>query len=608
MKTIEQIKSDLQVFGFNDYLRHLKTVEQACPNGKPLRVAILRSYTVETIEPILKLRLLLEGFRPTFLIGGYNQYVQEILDGESPLHRFRPDLIVMMLRIEDIMPDLIEEFGARPASSWEERVQAKVREIGSLAERIEQAFPAQLIVQNMSFLQNADFGINDAQRADGQSYWVQRLNHGLAAEFARRKGAFLWDFDRFVRAKGYENLYDPKMWYVSRNPFKQRAYPALVDDLIRYIRSALGLIKKCIVLDLDNTVWGGIVGEDGIAGIALGHTYPGNCYREFQKELLKLYHRGILLAINSKNNERDAFEVIDTHPDMVLRRKHFAAYRINWQDKVTNLKALAKDLNIGIDSMVFIDDNPRECDLVRYACPQCEVICLTEKPYLLPRLLDSVPGLECITITEEDTRRGEMYQAQLARTQFESTFQNLQEFLSGLQLEVLVEGARAFSIPRIAQLTQRTNQMNLTTRRYTETQIAALSRDPSARVFSVSAKDKFGDHGIVGVMILKLDGEDCLIDTFLLSCRVVGLKVEQYMAAFAAAVARQAKVKNVVGEYIPTSKNEMAADMYTNLGFKQANGSLFKLDLERQQIDSPHHITPPADSFLSDALSQRPSV
>ena len=500
MRTLDQIRMELSGFGFNDYLRSLPIVQEASLQAKPLRVAILRSYTVEPIEPVLKLRFLLEGFRPSIWIGNYNQYVQEILDNESPFHRFHPDLVLMMLRIEEVMPDFVDDFSVPPAAGWEERIRSKVRQLGTLAECIEKTSSAQVIVQNMTLPHDGYFGICDPQRPDGQGYLLQKFNQGLAAEFGNRKGVFLWDFDRFVRIKGYENIYDPKMWYVSRNPFKQSAYPMIVDDLVRYVRSALGRIKKCVVLDLDNTLWGGIVGEDGIEGIQLGHSYPGNCYRDFQRELLKLYHRGILLAINSKNNEGDAFDIIDNHPDMILRRKHFAALRINWQDKVTNLRAIAKDLNIGVDSMLFIDDNPRECEWVRQQCPDCDVYCLPDKPYLIPRFLDSVPGLECITITEEDRQRGEMYQAQRARTQAEATFQNLEEFWQSLDLEIRIEPARPFSVPRIAQLTQRTNQMNLTTRRYTEAQVEAPSKDPKWSVVAVSARDRFGDHGIVGVI------------------------------------------------------------------------------------------------------------
>jgi FkbH-like protein len=454
------------------------------------------------------------------------------------------------------------------------------------------------VVQGMTLAHGGYFGINDPQRPEGQGYLVQRFNQGLAAEFAKRKGVVLWDFDRLVRAKGYENLYDPKMWYVSRNPYRQSAYPAIADDLTRYVRSALGRIRKCVVVDLDNTLWGGIVGEDGIEGIGLGRDYPGNCYRDFQKELLKLYHRGILLAINSKNNEADALEVLDKHPDMVLRRRHFAAYRINWQDKASNLKALAKELNIGIDSMVFVDDNPRECELVRRQCPECLVFCLPEKPYLIPRFLDSVPGLECVSLTEEDTRRGEMYQAQLVRGHAAARFGNLEDFWKDLELEVRIEPAQRFSIPRIAQLTQRTNQMNLTTRRYTEPQVEALAGDPSWRVVSVAAKDRFGDHGIVGAMFIRFDGDRCHIDSFLMSCRVLGLNMEQYMIAHAAQIARQANSKTLVGEFIPTAKNKVAADMYSRLGFKKVGDTLFCADLEEPVVHPPGHIRPALDSSL----------
>lgn len=599
MKTLEQIRSEVPGFGFTDYLRHLVSVEQACKGGKPLRIALLRSYTAEPIEPVLKLRLLLEGFQPSFWIGGYNQYVQEILDKDGPLHRFRPDLILMMIRLEEVMPDFVEEFSARPSSEWEERVATKVRDIGALVQHVEKAHAAQVVVQNMTLPLGGYFGINDPQRPDGQSYLVHKFNQGLATEFAKRKGAFLWDFDRLVKVKGYDNLYDAKTWYVSRNPFKQSAYPQIADDLIRYVRSALGRIKKCVVVDLDNTLWGGVVGEDGIEGIALGRDYPGNCYRDLQRELLKLYHRGILLAINSKNNEADALEVLDKHPDMLLRRKHFAAYRINWQDKASNLRAIAKELNIGIDSMVFIDDNPRECEQVRQQCPECHIVCLPEKPYLISRLLESIPGLECISLTEEDTRRGEMYQAQLVRGRAAAGFESLEDFWKDLELEVKVEAAQPFSIPRLAQLTQRTNQMNLTTRRYTEAEVEALARDPNWRVVSVAAKDRFGDHGIIGAMFIKFGGGKCLIDTFLMSCRVLGLNIEQYMIAYAAAIARQANAAQLLGEYIPTAKNSVAADMYVRLGFKKMGETLFCADLTGAILETPKHIRPPVESVLA---------
>ena len=592
MKTLDEIRREIPGFAYSDYLRHLSAAEKAGSNGRPLRVALLRSYTVEPIEPILKVHLLLEGFAPSIWIGGYNQYRQEILDADSPLYEMRPDVVLIMIRLEEIMPDFVDAYPSVPRADWEDRVAVKVQELGDLIERVERGLSAKVLVQNMALPDGGYFGINDIQKTDGQTYLIHRFNQSLAAEVSRRRGVFLWDFERLVSSIGFDNLYDPKMWYVARNPFRQSAYPSIVQDLMRYIRSALGQIKKCVVVDLDNTLWGGIVGEDGIEGLQLGHDYPGNCYRDFQKELLKLYHRGILLAINSKNNEADALEVIDNHPDMVLRRHHFAAFRINWQDKVSNLKAIAKDLNIGIDSMVFLDDNPRECELVRQQCPEVQVFCLPAKPYLIPRSLHSVSGLECIKLTEEDTQRSAMYQAQLARGQAASRYQDLQDFWRSLEIEVAIEPARPLTIPRIAQLTQRTNQMNLTTRRYTEAEVESFQRDPNGRVYSIAARDKFGDHGIIGAMFVRLDGNACHIDNFLMSCRVLGLNLEQYVVAYAAKIAKQANVSTLVGEFIPTAKNKVAADMYPKLGFKKVNEQCFSLDLKESSVRAPEHIRP----------------
>jgi FkbH-like protein len=227
------------------------------------------------------------------------------------------------------------------------------------------------------------------------------------------------------------------------------------------------------------------------------------------------------------------------------------------------------------------------------------VVCLPDKPYLIPRFLDSVPGLDCISLTEEDTQRGEMYQAQMARGQSAATFQSLEDYWKNLELEVKIEPARSFSIPRIAQLTQRTNQMNVTTRRYTEAEVEALGRDPSWRIVSVAARDRFGDHGIIGVMFIKVNDDHCHIDTFLMSCRVLGLGMEQYMIGFAAAVAKRAKVRKLVGEFIPTSKNKVAADMYPKLGFRKLNDTLFGMDLEQPTFEIPKHIRPPVESFLT---------
>jgi FkbH-like protein len=589
MDSLDQLRGALAGLGFNDYLRHLPWAEERIEGATPLNVAVLRSYTVEPLEPILTLRLLLDGYRPRFWFGGYNQHVQEILGVDGPLQRHRPGLVLLLLRIEDVLPDVMDGFAARPAIEWEPRVRTAAGELAALAGRAAEDLAAQVIVQNATLVQPY-FGIFDAQRHDGQQHLVQVFNRTLAGEASRLRGVYIWDFDGFVRMQGMEALHDPKMWYVSRNPFKQSAYPVIGSDLHRYIHSALGRVKKCVVVDLDNTLWGGIAGEDGFEGIKLGQSYPGNCYRDFQKELLKLYHRGILLAINSKNNEDEALRIIDEHPEMVLRREHFAAVRINWNDKASNLRDLVDELNIGMESIVFVDDNPAECELVRRECPECDVVLLPDKPYLIPAVARCLPGVENIRLTDEDRQKGEMYRAQAARREHEERHSNIDEFLRSLEIEVEIEEATPYSIPRIAQLTQKTNQWNMTTRRYTDAQIQAMANDATNAVLSVASRDRFGNDGIVGVCILQFRGEECVIDTFLLSCRVIGRGIEQLMMARAAELARAKGARRLAGEFLPTKKNKPAEGFYERAGLVTSGDSWYGASLGDVSFPFPTHI------------------
>lgn len=579
---IAAVCREVDGYRYADYLRSLPTVESALADPKPLRVAILRSYTLEPIEPVLKLRLMLDGFAPDVWIGGYNQYHVEALDPGSRLHAFEPDLVLVMVRLEEVLPDFVDDFASRSLEAWADEVDRASDELVGIVRRVAQETGASVVVQNVSAASEPYFGVFDAQRRDGQRQLIHRFNRSLAGA-TESPGVFIWDFDAFVGAYGAEQLFDAKTWYVSRNPFKQSAYPRLVADLMRYVRSALGRLKKCVVLDLDNTLWGGVVGEDGFEGIALGDSYPGSCYKAFQKRLLRLYHRGILLAINSKNNEADALRVIDEHPDMLLRRKHFAAMRINWQDKASNMLELAAELNIGVDSFVFLDDNPAECAWVEEQVPGCDVVQIPAQPYLVPAIVDALPAIENIRLTDEDRKKGEMYQAQAARRAFEQGFaeSSLEDFLRKLEMQVSIDPADPFSIPRIAQLTQKTNQFNVTTRRYTEAQIQAFVSDPSKDVYSVAAKDRFGDHGIIGVLILEHAAGGTRIDTFLLSCRVIGRGIEGITLDFADERARERGSERLIGEFIPTAKNAPAATLYEGAAFTRIDDTRWERPLDR---------------------------
>jgi FkbH-like protein len=353
----------------------------------------------------------------------------------------------------------------------------------------------------------------------------------------------------------------------------------LAREYLRYLRAARGLNRKCIVLDLDNTLWGGVIGEDGLGGIQLGAEAPGNAFVAFQSELEKLWRRGILLAIASKNNPDDARAALEQHPDMLLRPSHFAAQRINWSSKAANIRELARELNIGLDSLVFLDDNPVERAQVRAELPQVLVPELPTDPADYRTCLLELGVFDTLALTAEDRQRNQQYADQRARREAESAL-SVDDYLADLDLVVEIELANPLNLARIAQLTNKTNQFNLTTRRYTEAEISdRLAR--GWRVFGARVRDRFGDNGLTGLIMLT---PDWTIDTLLLSCRVMGRGVETALLAMASDEALRAGVSRLRGWFHPTDKNAPARDVYRDHGFAIADHGpdesvLWELDL-----------------------------
>jgi FkbH-like protein len=368
---------------------------------------------------------------------------------------------------------------------------------------------------------------------------------------------------------------------------------------MRFLAPLAGKTVKAVVVDLDNTLWGGVVGEDGINGIKVGSEYPGAAYQSLQRSLLDLSRRGILLAICSKNNAEDALEALDRHPGMLLRSKDFAAVRINWQDKPLNLRSIAQELNIGSDALAFVDDNPFECAQVRAALPEVIVIELPANPMEYASTLLQCPGLERLTLSAEDQQRGAIYRNQRLRSQAEQSFQTREDFFRYLQQVVRIEPVNATTLARVAQLTQKTNQFNLTTRRYTEEEIARLIDMEKWRVLSIRVSDRLGEQGLVGVAVTRDQGDVCELDTFLLSCRVIGRTVE---TAFVAAIAKDAAergCKTLIGWFLPTKKNAPAQEFYAQHGFQEqernGHGILWALPLDGRRPACPdwiHLISP----------------
>jgi FkbH-like protein len=330
---------------------------------------------------------------------------------------------------------------------------------------------------------------------------------------------------------------------------------------------------KVIAVDADNTLWGGIIGEDGMHGIALGPDYPGNAYVAFQRRLLQYQQRGFVLALCSKNNEADVLEVLRDHPHQVLRERHFAAIAVNWEPKPGNLQRIAEELGLGLESFVFVDDSLHECGAVRAALPIVDVVPAPANPIELPTCLDRIGRLEILTLTKEDQQKTQMYVEQRQRAQLEAASTDLESYLQSLHMEMHVTLNDSRHVARIAQLTQKTNQFNLTTRRYTEDAIARLIEADDSIVATFSLRDIFGDSGLVGIALLRVESTTAVLDSFLLSCRVIGRRAESAFFNTLLRVLRARGVDRVRGEFIPTAKNKLAESFLTDHAFAASDGA-----------------------------------
>ena len=430
-----------------------------------------------------------------------------------------------------------------------------------------------------------DYGIKEAMAAYNQVLFDMEREHANVKVI---------DFSEFTSRYNASDLFDWKFYFISQMGLN----PRLSKDFLAWWQEKLGSValkrKKCLVLDLDNTLWGGVLGEDGISGIKIGGDYPGKAFLFFQKALLKLSHSGVILTVCSKNNEADVLEAWEKNPFMVLKREHFSAMRINWNDKASNIKELAADLNIGLDSFVFLDDNPTERELVRQMLPMVSVPDFPEQPYALP---DFFKGLvqkyfKVYSITEEDKKKTEQYKANAARAQAQVSFTDFNEFLKSLDIRIRIEAANEFNIPRIAQMTQKTNQFNLTTRRYTDSDLRSFL-EQGWQIWCISVADKFGDNGITGTIFV--DGNR--IDTLLLSCRILGKGIETAFVKKVLGILKESGIKEIVSEYIPTAKNAQVSDFYDRCGFTCAatladGGKTYSIVLDGAdlQVEPYYHI------------------
>lgn len=402
------------------------------------------------------------------------------------------------------------------------------------------------------------------------------------------------DFGEFTMRHNAEELFDWKFYFISQMGLNPALHKEFKSWFVRKMDSIALKRKKCLVLDLDNTLWGGVLGEDGIQGIQIGGDYPGKAFLYFQEGLLELSRSGVILTICSKNNEVDVLDAWEKNPFLILKKEHFAAYRINWQDKATNIKELAEELNIGIDSFVFVDDNPTERELIRQMLPMVSVPEFPAQPYELPMFFKQLVDdyFKVYSVTDEDKKKTEQYKANAARAQAQHSFTDFGVFLESLDIQITIEAANGFNIPRIAQMTQKTNQFNLTTKRYTDADVRRFVED-GWKIWCISVADKFGDNGITGCIMVH--GSE--IDTMLLSCRILGKGIEFAFVKKMLDLLRSEEVKELSAAYIPTAKNGQVADFWDKCGFslvsEQDGAKHYSVNIDSLNLDVEdyYHIT-----------------
>ena len=534
----------------------------------PLRIAVLRNIVLEPIEPYLRYLALEMGFNAQCRFGQYDNVFQEAVGGCAELLNETTDCVLVFLRLETLAWELARTSASlRSAQSARER--ARIEEfISSVLQGIRRQTPALILWHAFERPLHPALGVLDYQESQGQVAIVQALNDFLRDQLRSQPGAYLVDLNACIARVGARAFYDPRFWHIGKAPYPRDAMQEIADEVFRYVRPLKGKAKKCAVLDCDGVLWGGILGEDGFAGIKIGPTYPGSMYYELQQDLVNLSERGVLLALCSKNNEDEVWDVFERHPGMILRRQHIATAQINWRDKATNLRQISADLNIGLESLVFLDDSEFEANLVRQVLPEVDVIQLPKDKAVTYR--DLVLGYgwwESLTFSHEDRTRTTLYQAEHERQALRAGSTDLESYYQSLEMTLEVRLADAFAIPRIAQLTQKTNQFNLTTRRYSEAEVQQLSATDGVDVIAVRLADRYGDSGIIGVCILRYADMQAVFDTFLLSCRALGRGVEDAMLVQGLKRARTRGCRSAIGQYRPTAKNAQVEEFYTSHGF-----------------------------------------
>lgn len=560
-------------------LRELKKLAKEEQNAPKVKVALLGDTATQLLVTAIKGEAVYRGIAVDLYEGEYSQVERQLMDPTSELYEFDAEITIIFQSTHK----LGEYHSSLSTDKQEQLADERLSFISSLCES--QSFANKKILYfNYPEIEDTIFGSYANKVESSLSYQVRKLNYELMNLSKQYSNLFICDIAGLQNLFGRRFMFAPNVYMTTEMVLSVNALPYVASRVVDIIAAIRGQFKKCLILDLDNTVWGGVIGDDGIEGIELGHGLGiGKAFTEFQMWIKKLKQRGIIICVASKNNEDTAKEPFEKHPDMVLKLDDIAVFQANWETKVDNIRTIQSILNIGFDSMVFLDDNPFERNIVRENIPGITVPELPEDPAMYLEYLYSLNLFETASYSNADKDRTKQYQVEAKRVSLSKTFTNEADFLKSLNMVSTVSGFTKFNTPRVAQLSQRSNQFNLRTIRYTEADIEAMAKDPDVIDLSFTLEDKFGDNGLIAVIIMKKrDQETIFVDTWFMSCRVLKRGMENFTLNTMVELAKAKGYKQIVGEYIPTPKNKMVESHYPNLGFTkiESESQQYVLDLE----------------------------
>jgi FkbH-like protein len=543
-----------------------------------VRLGILSNATIDFLNPAIIASALRHGLVVEIVKSDYGQVLQSALDPSSVISTGNCDAVLIAIDHRGLPLDLASLGDARAA---EAQVENAISHLNAVRAGIHANSGALCLVQTLARPAETIFGNADRAIAGTWTQLVDAYNRRIAGELGSDA---LLDVASIAETVGLANWHDPTQWNLAKLPFDMAYAPLYADHVARVLGAVRGKSRRVLVLDLDNTVWSGVIGDDGIEGIVIGQgDATGEAHLHLQAAAITQRNRGIVLAVSSKNDEEVARLPFRKHPEMLLREDHIAVFQANWKDKATNLSAIAEELSLGIDSLAFIDDNPFERNFVRETLPTVAVPELPDNPALFARTIAAGGYFEGLAFSAEDSKRADFYQDNARRATLQKQVGNLEDYLTSLEMEIFFGPFDAVGRSRIAQLINKSNQFNLTTRRYTEAEVEEIEQNSVAYGLQVRLRDKFGDNGMISVLICRAEGTDWLIDTWLMSCRVLGRRVETAVLRELLDLARARGMKRLIGRYIPTERNSMVQGHYEKLGFTKieelpSGESLWRLD------------------------------